>query len=209
MAENSVGYARLTTKGVPSMHKLSLLPALVLALILMPACGGGGGGDDDDDDIVGGVDASPAGTPDAAPVGSPDAASTAITAGLGKTCNAATDCAPPTQGCLQQKGQPGICSGICKDGYVVTSDASGQLAMPPASDSSHQTCVNLFSGTVGIPVCGAITSISPPVPDGTVPAPNTEYTLQLACGGMADNGVWPSNLTPYGQGLCSPYGPFV
>jgi len=126
---------------------------------------------------------------------------TTITMGLGKTCNAPADCAPPTQGCLGPAGAAGICSGICKDDYMVTTDASGGVPLPDAADASHATCAAMFSGSVGVPVCAIITAATPA--DNPLMA-NTAYSLQLACALAADNGACPANLTADAQGFCQP-----
>lgn len=186
-------------KGDGMSKYLKFVTPLALSCLFVTACSSG----DDDGGGTPSADAMVQSQADAMVQNQADAmvGDTSITMGLGKTCNAPADCGPPAQGCLAPPNQPGICSGICKEGYVVTTNANGAVALPDANDPSHQTCADMFSGTVGIPACAVITMADPA--DNPL-KPNTQYTLQLACAVLADNGVCPDNLTVDSQGACNP-----
>ena len=151
------------------MRKLSLLPAIVLALSLVPACGGGG--DDDDDDDAVSADAALADDTDAAVAADPDAAPIATT-GLGQNCNAGATCPVEVPTCVVITA--GDANGFCFLDCTVPGD-------PPTG--SDPICAGAYSGPAGgQPRCIFVDNVDNP----------TAFTCGIVCTQPSD---CPAGLT--------------
>lgn len=172
--------------------RLSVLSILV-AVSMFAACGGDDGdGGTIDAPIV--IDAPP----DAAPV-----------TGLGKPCVAAmmnADCPANAPVCVGLAGAGGTyCSPLCvTNGTAKGAQGGGRLDMfmPALNDS---LCAAAFSGTVGMPSCGAV--LPNYMPLDNPPVAGTSYTnVNVACAILCGASMaCPAGLnanTSLGGGVC-------
>jgi hypothetical protein len=190
-------------------------------LIFLVACAGGDGGADDDGGDDDAVDAAPrpdadegdddgdgdgpadAGTPDAEP--EPDGGPVSGEGGLGQTCNQTTPCPADAPICTiaSASATTGMCTALCAEDYAFTTDAAGNVPLPPAG--SNAACAAIFEGTAGTAACATFltTSFQPPL-TGPRPAASTAYTADVMCGIRCGTGnACPSGLRCTNQ-FCQP-----
>jgi hypothetical protein len=166
---------------------------IAFGLLFLVACAGGEGdggegepvdaaprADAADDDGDGdppdaGVDAGdPDPEPDAAPPSS---------GGLGQACGQTVACPADAPVCsvTSASATTGMCTAVCAEDYAFTTDAVGNVPLPPASSTA--ACTAIFDGSAGTAACATFltTSFAPPL-TGPRPAADTAYTADVMCG---------------------------
>jgi hypothetical protein len=168
---------------------------IAFGLLFLVACAGGegdGGGDDavdaaprvDAADDDGDDDSDDDGPPDAgaADAREPDAPPPPPSV-LGQACNQTTACPAEAPICTiaSAGATTGMCTTMCAEDYAFTTDAVGNVPLPPAAATA--TCTAIFDGEAGTAACATFltTSFAPPL-TGPRPAADTAYTADVMCG---------------------------